>query len=88
MSDTAHPDLNLALNRDRFRISQDFLARYNRSGPRYTSYPTAPVWRDDFGPNDLEQVYQQAEAARMPVSLYMHLPGFGESLCTFSARAT
>ena len=61
MSDSAHPDLNpelnLELNRDRFRISPEFLARYNRAGPRYTSYPTAPVWRDDFGPNDLEQVY-------------------------------
>jgi oxygen-independent coproporphyrinogen-3 oxidase len=77
-------DLSLALDRDRFRISEEFLAKYNRSGPRYTSYPTAPVWRDDFGPDDLERVYEQAAAARMPVSLYMHLP-FCESLCLFCA---
>ena len=31
--------------------------------PRYTSYPTAPVWKDDFGPDDLESYYARAEAA-------------------------
>ena len=72
------------LDRERFHISQDFLARYNRPGPRYTSYPTAPVWRDDFGPDDLEGAYEQADAARTPISLYMHLP-FCESLCLFCA---
>src|SRR5262249_31128317 len=68
----------------RFRVSEEFLAKYNRPGPRYTSYPTAPVWRDDFGPDDLEASYKQAEAARSPVSLYMHLP-FCEALCLFCA---
>jgi len=28
--------------REELRVSEDFLARYNRPGPRYTSYPTAP----------------------------------------------
>jgi oxygen-independent coproporphyrinogen-3 oxidase len=77
-------ELTLALDRERFRISDEFLARYNRPGPRYTSYPTAPVWQDDFGPADLEEVYTQAAAADTPVSLYMHLP-FCESLCLFCA---
>ncbi|MGH9592884.1 MAG: radical SAM protein, partial [Bryobacteraceae bacterium] len=67
-----------------FRISESFLARYNRPGPRYTSYPTAPVWQDNFGPGDLEQVFASADAARSPVSLYMHLP-YCESLCLFCA---
>jgi oxygen-independent coproporphyrinogen III oxidase len=77
-------DLTLDLNRERFQITEEFLARYNRPGPRYTSYPTAPVWQDDFGPDDLEQVYAQAAQAETPVSLYMHLP-FCESLCLFCA---
>jgi oxygen-independent coproporphyrinogen-3 oxidase len=81
---SAAPNLTLALDRERFRISDEFLARYNRPGPRYTSYPTAPVWQDDFGPADLEEVYTQAAAADTPVSLYMHLP-FCESLCLFCA---
>jgi len=70
--------------RHQLRVSEDFLARYNRPGPRYTSYPTAPVWNDSFGPADLEKVHAAADAAQSPVSLYMHLP-FCESLCLFCA---
>ncbi len=69
---------------DQLRVSEDFLAKYNRPGPRYTSYPTAPIWNDSFGPNDLEQVHAEANAAQSPVSLYMHIP-FCESLCLFCA---
>ena len=70
--------------RDELRVGDEFLARYNRPGPRYTSYPTAPVWNDSFGPDDLERVHEEAERARSPVSLYMHIP-FCESLCLFCA---
>ncbi|MGD0840533.1 MAG: oxygen-independent coproporphyrinogen III oxidase [Candidatus Acidiferrales bacterium] len=65
-------------------ISAEFLEKYNRPGPRYTSYPTAPVWQDDFGPDDLEESFRRADQAGTPVSLYMHLP-FCESLCLFCA---
>src|SRR6267154_1233444 len=78
------PQPTLEQMRGELRISEEFLARYNRPGPRYTSYPTAPVWNDTFGPEDLEAVHAGAEAARTPVSLYMHLP-FCESLCLFCA---
>src|SRR5690242_12525694 len=70
--------------RDELRVGEDFLAKYNRPGPRYTSYPTAPVWNDSFGPADLENVFDEAETAKTPVSLYMHIP-FCESLCLFCA---
>ncbi len=70
--------------REELRADEAFLARYNRPGPRYTSYPTAPVWNDTFGPADLEKVHAQADAAKSPVSLYMHIP-FCESLCLFCA---
>ena len=69
---------------EELHVSEDFLARYNRPGPRYTSYPTAPVWNNAFGPNDLERVHEEADRARTPVSLYMHIP-FCESLCLFCA---
>jgi len=78
----AYPTLTQA--REELRVGEEFLARYNRPGPRYTSYPTAPVWNDSFGPADHEKVLEQAEAARTPVSLYMHIP-FCESLCLFCA---
>ena len=70
--------------REELRVGEEFLARYNRPGPRYTSYPTAPVWNEAFGPNDLERVHEEANRAASPVSLYMHIP-FCESLCLFCA---
>ena len=69
---------------EELRVSEEFLAKYNRPGPRYTSYPTAPVWNDTFGPDDLERVHEKSDRARAPVSLYMHIP-FCESLCLFCA---
>jgi len=69
---------------DNLEISEEFLSKYNRPGPRYTSYPTAPIWNEDFGAEDLEAVYAEADGAGRSVSLYMHLP-FCEALCLFCA---
>jgi oxygen-independent coproporphyrinogen-3 oxidase len=66
------------------RIPDSVLEKYNQPGPRYTSYPTAPVWKDDFGPDDLEERFARADEQSTPVSLYMHLP-FCENLCLFCA---
>jgi oxygen-independent coproporphyrinogen III oxidase len=66
------------------RVSDAFLEKYNRPGPRYTSYPTAPVWKDDFDADDLESYFARADELQTPLSLYMHLP-FCESLCLFCA---
>ena len=66
------------------QISDALLKKYNKPGPRYTSYPTAPIWREDFGPDDFEAYCARADARGTPVSLYMHLP-FCESLCLFCA---
>src|SRR6267143_195419 len=78
----AHPSLQQMSGE--LHVGEEFLAKYNRPGPRYTSYPTAPVWNDAFGPADLERVHEGAERAQTPVSLYMHIP-FCESLCLFCA---
>jgi oxygen-independent coproporphyrinogen-3 oxidase len=74
----------LSQMREELSVNEEFVARYNRPGPRYTSYPTAPVWTDSFGPGDFEAAMAEANANRSPVSLYMHLP-FCESLCLFCA---
>ena len=65
-------------------VDEEFVERYNRPGPRYTSYPTAPVWTDSFGPAEYETAMADAERKSSPISLYMHLP-FCESLCLFCA---
>jgi oxygen-independent coproporphyrinogen III oxidase len=65
-------------------VGEEFVNRYNRPGPRYTSYPTAPVWVDTFGVPEFEAAIAEADRKASPVSLYMHLP-FCESLCLFCA---
>jgi len=65
-------------------VTGQLLEKYNRPGPRYTSYPTAPVWKDDFGPDDFDEHSARADSRGTPVSIYMHLP-FCESLCLFCA---
>jgi len=65
-------------------VGEEFVARYNRPGPRYTSYPTAPVWTDQFGVQEYKDAIAAADRKSTPVSLYMHLP-FCESLCLFCA---
>jgi oxygen-independent coproporphyrinogen III oxidase len=69
---------------DELSVGEEFVERYNRPGPRYTSYPTAPVWTDSFGPAEYEAAMADADRKQTPVSLYMHLP-FCESLCLFCA---
>src|SRR5205085_5749856 len=60
------------------------LEKYNQPGPRYTSYPTAPEWGDQFGPAELRDVFREANAkpAPAPLSLYFHIP-FCQSLCLY-----
>ncbi len=70
--------------RREFHVTPELLARYDQPGPRYTSYPTAPVWNDNFGPADLEAAHADADRAASPVSLYVHIP-FCASLCLFCA---
>lgn len=64
--------------------SEELLGRYNVAGPRYTSYPTAPEWRGDFGPDALAERLSLAGARDSvePLSLYVHLP-FCRSLCWY-----
>src|SRR5882762_7210893 len=78
--------MNLSLRemQEELSVGEEFVTRYNRPGPRYTSSPTAPVWSDAYGPGYFEAAMQTAEKKRSPVSLYMHLP-FCESLCLFCA---
>lgn len=67
-------------------VSVELLHRYNVQGPRYTSYPTAPVWSEGFSPRDYEEVLSASGegASVAPLSLYVHLP-FCETLCFFCA---
>ncbi|PIE23197.1 MAG: oxygen-independent coproporphyrinogen III oxidase [Planctomycetota bacterium] len=64
-------------------IDRAALQRYDQPGPRYTSYPTAPVWTDSFGSKDWSQALHRADADHeAPLSCYVHLP-FCHSLCLY-----
>ena len=70
-------------------IQQTDLARlglFDARVPRYTSYPTAPHFSDDVGPERHAQwISAVPEGAR--VSLYVHVP-FCRRLCWFCACRT
>ncbi len=57
-------------------FSADLLRRYDQSGPRYTSYPTAPTFQPDFGEDDLRQQAMRSNADLIPrsLSVYVHIP--------------
>jgi len=64
-------------------ITADLLARYDRPGPRYTSYPTAVEFADGFTAADYASRLAAADAlGDAPLSLYVHLP-FCEERCLF-----
>ncbi len=66
------------------RLKQ-LIEKYNTSGPRYTSYPSVPLWKtENFTLNNwTESILQNCEHfSSQNISLYLHLP-FCESLCTF-----
>jgi oxygen-independent coproporphyrinogen-3 oxidase len=52
------------------------VARYDVAGPRYTSYPTAPQFRDDYREADLREAIRRSngEPIPRPLSLYVHVP--------------
>jgi oxygen-independent coproporphyrinogen III oxidase len=56
------------------------LAKYNTSGPRYTSYPTALEFNDKFGAVELSNAI--ANSANKELALYVHIP-FCHSLCYY-----
>lgn len=56
------------------------IQKYNYSGPRYTSYPTALEFSDAYGEDDFRTAV--ARYPGRPLSLYIHIP-FCHKLCYF-----
>ncbi|KGM55584.1 coproporphyrinogen III oxidase [Lysobacter daejeonensis GH1-9] len=54
----------------------DLLRRYDRPGPRYTSYPTAPQFNANFGESQLRDAAALSNGDPIPrrLSLYVHVP--------------
>ncbi|MBX3712970.1 MAG: oxygen-independent coproporphyrinogen III oxidase [Lysobacter sp.] len=60
----------------RLTFDPDLLRRYDRPGPRYTSYPTAPQFGPGFGESELRRAIQDSNGDPIPrrLSLYVHVP--------------
>jgi len=54
----------------------ELLRRYDKPGPRYTSYPTAPAFAEDFGATQLREhaLRSNEEPIPRPLSIYVHVP--------------
>jgi oxygen-independent coproporphyrinogen-3 oxidase len=60
----------------------DLLAKYSANGPRYTSYPTALQFRDDFDTTDYFRAASDTGASASELSLYFHVP-FCDTVCFY-----
>ena len=65
-------------------IDPALLRRYDRPGPRYTSYPPAPHFGPDFGAVALRDAIVESNGDPIPraLSLYVHVP-FCASPCFY-----
>ena len=62
----------------------DLIKRYDQSGPRYTSYPTAVEFDPAFDAERYAQVCRESNASGRPLSLYFHIP-FCDTVCFYCA---
>ncbi|MDG4867141.1 oxygen-independent coproporphyrinogen III oxidase [Guyparkeria sp. 1SP6A2] len=62
----------------------ELIRRYDTSGPRYTSYPTAVQFHDGFGEADYRAAAARSNAIGGPLSLYVHIP-FCDTVCYYCA---
>ena len=69
-----------------FDFNRALVEKYDRPGPRYTSYPTAPQFHQAFAVDDYQTAARASNqvAAPKPLSVYIHIP-FCKSLCYYCA---
>ncbi len=62
----------------------DLINRYDKAGPRYTSYPTALELHEGFTDEHYRQHILKSNANGGPLSLYFHIP-FCDTVCFYCA---
>lgn len=60
----------------------ELIKRYDKSGPRYTSYPTAVEFHEGFGEAAYRAQAAASNASGNPLSLYFHIP-FCDTVCYY-----
>nr|WP_163501102.1 oxygen-independent coproporphyrinogen III oxidase [Halomonas socia] len=71
---------------DDLLFDRPLVEKYDRPGPRYTSYPTAPQFHAAFAEDDYRTAAERSNHAETPkpLSVYVHIP-FCKSLCYYCA---
>ena len=64
----------------------ELINRYDKTGPRYTSYPTAVQFTEDYGTADYRNwaIESNNDPLPAPLSLYLHVP-FCNTVCYYCA---
>ncbi len=63
-------------------FDRDLIRKYDRPGPRYTSYPPATEFTEKVTEEDYRRKLLESNSRRTPLSLYFHIP-FCESGCYY-----
>jgi len=63
-------------------IDIELIKKYDRPGPRYTSYPPAPAFTSGFTADDFSKSLEDNNKLSTEISLYYHIP-FCDTLCYF-----
>ena len=67
-----------------YLFNAELIRRYDKPGPRYTSYPTAVQFHEKFQNNEYQEVARASneDLIPRPLSLYFHLP-FCATVCFY-----
>lgn len=65
-------------------IPQKIIDKYDAQGPRYTSYPTALQFDDNFSFEEFTSTFSKHSGDGQPISLYVHIP-FCQNICYYCA---
>jgi len=56
------------------KLTPELIQKFDIEAPRYTSYPTAPIWSSDFSESDYKNRLVSLSQSSTPLSLYIHVP--------------
>jgi oxygen-independent coproporphyrinogen-3 oxidase len=79
-------EYTVAESTTQLHLTPEMITRFDVSGPRYTSYPTADRFVEAFTDEQYEQALESRSLGgiALPLSIYVHIP-FCESLCFYCA---
>ena len=63
-------------------FDQQLIKRYDKAGPRYTSYPTAVQFNEDYTEETYKAFAEKSNQSDKALSLYFHIP-FCDTVCFY-----